>query len=333
MNAVLGRDVSIDNRFAWMTKAEVVETIAAHGCGDMIRDTRSCTRVHDMTRLHTHCGHCSQCLDRRFAVLAAGRGDADPAEAYKVDLFEDARPAGPDRELALAYVRSAATVERMSDVAFFALYGETSRIVGYFSERADTVAGRIFDLHQRHAAAVGRVFTRAIRDCAVALRHGDLPADSLIPLVVGRHGGSTYDAGRERPREPASPPQVSIRLAIDEETGRVVFDGWGELKGVNAELIAALAKPFRGAARDELAPEHCPFVKTPDLMRGIGCGSEETFRRRVLRCRRVITELASDTSVAPASIDAVIESNQRHGYRLNPDNVQLIAISETTTSD
>jgi hypothetical protein len=333
MNAVLGRDVAIDNQFAWLTKTEVVETIAAHGCADMIRDTRSCTRVHAMTRLHTHCGHCSQCLDRRFAVLAAGQGDADPAEAYKVDLFEGGRPAGPDRELALAYVRSAATIERMSDVAFFGQYGETSRIVGYFPERPDTVAGRIFDLHQRHAVAVGHVFNQAIGDHAEALRHGDLPEDSLIALVVGRHSGSTYDAGRDRPREPASSRQGWIRLAIDEKTGQVVIDGMGELTGVSAGLIAALAAPFRDAVRDELAPEHYPFVVTRDLMQRVGCDSNETFRRRVLRCRNAITRLAANAGAVPPSIDAVIESSQWYGYRLNPDNVRLVALAETATSD
>jgi hypothetical protein len=36
--------------------------------------------------LHTHCGCCSQCLDRRFAVLAAHAADHDPVEMYKVEL-------------------------------------------------------------------------------------------------------------------------------------------------------------------------------------------------------------------------------------------------------
>lgn len=328
MSAVLGCDVSIDNGFAWLTKTEVVKTIAAHGCGDMIRDARSCTRVHDMTRLHTHCGHCSQCLDRRFAVLAAGQGDADPAEAYKVDLFEGARPAGPDRELALAYVRSAATIERMSDVAFFGQYGEASRIVGYFPERADTVASRIFNLHQRHAAAVGRVFNQAIGDHAEALRHGDLPEDSLIPLVVGRHAGSTYDTGHDRRHEPVFPRQEWFRLAIDEEAGRVVFNGWGELTGVSAALIVALAKPFRETVREKLAGAQYPFIGTRDLMRRVGCSSGPTFRRRILRCRNIIGRLASNAGCVPPSVDAVIESNQWHGYRLNPDRVKIVPLSE-----
>ena len=102
-SAVLGSDFGVDNSFTWMTKTEVIERIAANGCSDLIRDTRSCTRVHDMTRLHPHCGQCSQCIDRRFAVLAASQEHEDPAEAYKVDLFTDKRPAGPDREMALGY--------------------------------------------------------------------------------------------------------------------------------------------------------------------------------------------------------------------------------------
>ena len=328
MNAVLGCDVSIDNQFAWMTKTEVVKTIAAHGCADMIRDTRSCTRVRDMTRLHTHCGHCSQCLDRRFAVLAAKQGDTDPAEAYKVDLFEGARPAGPDRELALAYVRSAAKIERMSDVAFFEEYGETSRIVGYFPERADTVAGRIFDLHQRHATTVGRVFDQAIREHAEALRHGDLPEDSLIPLVVDRHAGSTYDVGSDRLREPVSAGQGWIWLSIDEERERIVFHGWGEVKGVRADLITALAVPFRQAIREERPPERYPYMKTQELCRETACREDETLRRRVLRCREQIKKLAEAAGDPPPSIDAVIENNQWHGYRLNPDRVRVVALTE-----
>jgi hypothetical protein len=47
---------SVANPFVWRTKAEIVEGISAHGCGDLIRDTRSCTRVRDMTRQHPHCG-------------------------------------------------------------------------------------------------------------------------------------------------------------------------------------------------------------------------------------------------------------------------------------
>ena len=82
---------SVTNPFVWRTKAEIVEQISARWVRDIIRDTRSCTRVRDMTRQHPHCGLCSQCIDRRFAVLAAGAADQDPAEAYRIDLLTGER--------------------------------------------------------------------------------------------------------------------------------------------------------------------------------------------------------------------------------------------------
>jgi 7-cyano-7-deazaguanine synthase in queuosine biosynthesis len=110
LSAVFGQFFDISNPYAWMTKAEIIGRITQNRCSDLIRHTRSCTRVHAMTNLHT-CGSCSQCIDRRFAVLSAGQEGEDPTEAYKIDLLQGEREAGPDREMALAFVRFALKVE------------------------------------------------------------------------------------------------------------------------------------------------------------------------------------------------------------------------------
>jgi hypothetical protein len=189
----------------------------------IIRDTRSCTRVYAMTNLHTHCGSCSQCIDRRFAVIAAGQEDEDPMDAYKIDLLLGEREAGPDREMALAYVRFASRLNQMTEVAFFAHYAESSRIFSFFDETATTVAGRVIGLYRRHATAVCGVFDEAIRVNASNMREGKLPFDCLLSLVVS--GGRellTYapsSAAAETPS--ASDPE--IRISIDETAKRVIF--------------------------------------------------------------------------------------------------------------
>ena len=326
--AVLDHSLAIENPFAWLTKAEVVERISATKCCDLIRYTRSCTRVHAMTTLHPHCGQCSQCIDRRFALLVAGQSHADPSEAYALDLFTGERPAGPDREMALAYVRSASDIHQMADVAFFARYGETSRIVGFFPETTDTVAGHIFDLHRRHAAGVCRIFDQAIAENRSALREGCLPAHCLLSLVIGRHDlTSAYPAASGEPEE-VTTDRPAIRISIDEEYTRVVFDRWGEITGVGAKLLIALASPFRAAMRDELPPERYPFTSAPILGRQIRCLNEETLRRRVFRCRNSIARLAANAGDRPPSIEEVIESSQWHGYRLNPDRVRIVTRSD-----
>jgi hypothetical protein len=326
--AVLREPFALDNPFAWMTKAEVIGRISANGCGDLIRHTRSCTRVRDMTTLHSHCGQCSQCLDRRFAILAAGQEHEDPEEAYKVELFLGERQAGPDREIALAFVRSASKIDQMADVAFFAHYGETSRIVGFFPEPTDAVASRIFDLHRRHASAVCRVFDEAISSHAAALREGSLSSACLLSLVVSQPGGARAYGERTEAWEQAETIDAVIRIAIDEKLKRVIFYRWGEVRGQNAALIIALAERFRQATRKERAPENYPFTETAKLVGQINCADQETLRKQVLRCRNKLRQLATNAGDSPPSLDAVIENSQWHGYRLNPSRVRIVALSE-----
>jgi hypothetical protein len=278
-----------------------------------------------MTKMYPHCGKCSQCIDRRFAVLAASQEGEDPGEAYSVDLLLGKREAGPDREMALSFVRSASIVNQMQDVEFFGRYGETSRVVGYFQEPATTVAGRIVGLYRRHAKAVCDVFDDTIKASASKIREGTLAADCLLSLVVGQGGE------RSAYRAPGSPPAQrimaaqEIRMSIVEDGKRVVFQRWGELQGANADLIIALAELFRSAARKELSPERYPFFETSKLKRRLNCGSDEVLRRRVLRCRNKIKKLAKDVGEVEPSIDAIIENSRWHGYRLNPDRVRLMA--------
>ena len=328
LSALLAREFDVSNPFAWRTKAEVIARIAENGCTELIRYSRSCTRVHAMTILHPHCGQCSQCIDRRFAVLAAGLGRDDPEEAYKVDLFTGARGAGPDREMALSYVRAATDMSGMADAAFIARYGEISRIVGFFPESADTVAGRILDLHRRHALTVCRVFDEAISAQRHALREGSLPDDCLLVLVIGRHGDGGSRSPPKAPSVGVGEDKPPIRIALDGVRKRVVFDRWGEVTRQCAELLLILAEPFREASRDERAPEHYPFIGTGDLIKRTHCDSDDVFRRRVLRCRDRISKLAKCAGDTPPARDDVIENVAWHGYRLNPDRVRLTALSD-----
>ena len=54
-------------------------------------------------------------------------------------------------------------------------------------------------------------------------------------------------------------------MSIDEVGKRVVFERWGEIKGVGAELLIALAAPFREARQSELAPEQYPYLTKQKL--------------------------------------------------------------------
>jgi hypothetical protein len=328
LSAVVGAPFDVDNPFAWLTKTQIVERIAENGAADLIRHSRSCTRVRGRTIQYPHCGQCSQCIDRRFAVLAAGQADADPAESYEVDLFAGARPEGPDREMALAYVRSSTMINRMDELAFFTRYGEISRIVGQFDEPADVVAGRILKLYRSHASAVCDVFDAAVGSHASQLREGSLPADCLLKLVVAERSESPTYAVAEGPQDPHPAPATEIRMAVDKAHTRVHVVGWGMLKGKDAELIIKLSEPFIRSRDVQLLPQNFAFTLGSDLEEPLGYDNNEAFRRCVDRCRRRLAKLASAAGAAPLTSDTVIESIPRRGYRLNPDHVRLVALSE-----
>jgi hypothetical protein len=118
------------------------------------------------------------------------------------------------------------------------------------------------------------------------------------------------------------------RMSIDKAGKRVLIEWLGEFKGRNASLLIALAEAFLEALVLHKAPENYPFIPTPELSKRINCRSVESFRRIVYRCRELIRDRAGAAGDNDPSIDAIIETKPGRGYRLNPNLVRLVALSE-----
>ncbi|MBN2291558.1 MAG: 7-cyano-7-deazaguanine synthase [Pirellulales bacterium] len=174
---------TVENPFLWNTKTEVVKGIADAGCAEMIKFATSCTHTWEMTRLRTHCGTCSQCIDRRFAVLAAGVEDHDPAEAYGVDLLTGERAEGEPRTMLAAYVETANDVADMSALDFYGQFGEASRVLRHLNGSPDSAALQLFELHRQHAKNVVEVVEHAISRHRREIRKRLLPDSCLLRLV------------------------------------------------------------------------------------------------------------------------------------------------------
>ena len=195
-----GRTIAVDNGFLFTTKAEVVRGLQEDRGAALIATTVSCTRR--ASRPHTHCGLCAQCIDRRFATLAAGAFGDDPSSLYAVDLLTGDRPNGEPRVVVEAYVRAATEIARASDHELFAQHGELARVLAHVPGTADEAATQLVDLHRRHAAEVEEVMDAGIRANASALRRGTLPRGAL--LVLALPPTTPLD---ERPTTPERPPR------------------------------------------------------------------------------------------------------------------------------
>jgi len=190
----------VENPFIWKTKGEIVDLIVRAGYGDLIKYTSSCTHTWEMTKLWTHCGRCSQCIDRRFAVLGTGNADKEPAEMYRVDLLRGEREPGTEVTMVESYARTWRDVQDMSELEFFTKYGEVSRIVRNIEGSPDENANNIYQLYKRHSQNVSRVIVDALRDCAPAIHAGTLPQSCLVILALPQE----YRSGQTAPRTPSA---------------------------------------------------------------------------------------------------------------------------------
>lgn len=184
LTALRGRRFVIENPFQTRTKTDVVGVLRDAGCAHLLALSTSCGRTWTRTREHPHCGVCSQCVDRRFAVLAAGLIDHDPADGYAVDLLTDARPAGEPRVMLTGYVDLADRISRMGVGEFFQQFGEAVRALRHLNPSLVAAGHLVYDLYRRHAAQVGGAITAAIASHADQLRRRDLPSTCLLRLVV-----------------------------------------------------------------------------------------------------------------------------------------------------
>lgn len=184
ISLVAGEPFTIENPFIWKTKADVVEVITKAGCADLIAHSMTCTHTWEMTNEHTHCGGCSQCIDRRFAVVAAKADQYDPAAHYKIDVFTQSRDKGDDKIMAAAYLERANQVKSLTDVSqFLASYAEVNRVFRYLDGSTAQSAQRVFDLYKRHAAEVTGALDELLLRNRAAIRERSLPGDCLLRTV------------------------------------------------------------------------------------------------------------------------------------------------------
>lgn len=84
---ISGKDsFTVQNPFWNKTKAEIVDDIVKAECGHLIKFTMSCAHTWMQDNITTHCGVCSQCIDRRVAIIAVDP-KLDNQDDYSIDFF------------------------------------------------------------------------------------------------------------------------------------------------------------------------------------------------------------------------------------------------------
>jgi hypothetical protein len=293
----------VENPFLWKTKTEVVRLIGDADCGKLLKFATSCTHTWEITKQHTHCGTCSQCIDRRFAVLAGGKEANDPGEAYKVDLLVGERKRTPGKKgdpqtMIAAYLETANEIEKMNALQFFSRFGEASRVLRHIPGNAETAAIQIFDLHRRHAKQVTCVIDQAFAKYGSDIRRRTLPPSCLLRLV--------YDSGPSSTPAPSKGSHPSLGDNVFRKKGQVwiVRFGGGEdfillpSKGA-AYLHLLLSQPGTQRSAIDLA---CAVAKNP-AQYALSHAGEKSDREALTAYYTKLVELREDLKEAKDNND------------------------------
>lgn len=335
-----GEAITIENRFAWATKADIVARIADHDAADLIRDTVSCTNVRDQSVLHTHCGSCSQCLDRRFAILAVGLDASDPEEMYQTDVLSGPRPTNESRTLALDWTLHACRVAQLSLQDFFGRFAsETVRIIEGYPDRPEIdIAREVHALQRRHGENVRQVLVAQVIVAAPDLLDRNLPATSLLRMVLAQQGHvlalpillPTRPPSTEAMPEPDNKALdiFPLQVAFDMRGGiaSVQVKGLGEVRGVPAVIAHFLRVTHDEDRASGLSRERFRFVRSGNIARGC-VGSKGAVWKNVNRCHQKLAEFYRVVENKEPPRALLIDTKRQHGYRLDP-TMMVIDISQ-----
>lgn len=187
VESIFSKQFIITNPFIFKTKAEVAKILIGTGFENLIQASVSCASTRWSTKLYPHCGTCSQCIERRFALVSSNLEQYDK-DTYERDIFKDALKEGDETTLSENYVRTAIEIEKMNDIAFFSKYPELMDAIPYLEGFSDDEIGKkIYELFQRHSKEALSVIKQKFYEYYDDYIRGELPSTCLISMVAQLH--------------------------------------------------------------------------------------------------------------------------------------------------
>ncbi|SMC67938.1 PD-(D/E)XK nuclease domain-containing protein [Pedobacter africanus] len=162
--------------FLYNTKTDIFNKIKAAGKVNYINSTISCTKTFlsfENNSQATHCGGCSQCVDRRLAAFASDLQDFDAI--YDIDIAKDPITSPESRTHLNDYIRAIVKYNNFTEMNFqYEMLAALTDIIPYLEgQRPSEKAMRIYDLLKTHTSQVLN-----------AIRNIQLLQDPLKPKIA-----------------------------------------------------------------------------------------------------------------------------------------------------
>ena len=181
------RPIKIEVPFLWKTKTDVMQVLKNSSHTSLITSSVSCSKTYQNLGQATHCGGCSQCIDRRIAAYGAKADDIDETGIYATDIITGEITDIEMKTTAVDYVRQAKEFGTCNVDHFSSeLTSELSDLIDYLpgSKGEFEKIERVWNLCRRHGNQVAYAMKR-MREVHENL-YTPIQDNSLLSLISGR---------------------------------------------------------------------------------------------------------------------------------------------------
>jgi 7-cyano-7-deazaguanine synthase in queuosine biosynthesis len=201
LDGLFPHPVVVSNPLAAKTRVEALRSLTATKCEALLPLTLSCSRWSRLPQATPHCGGCSQCVDRRFATIAAGLEAYDPASAYKLDLFRQAPEDWEAEATIRSYVTFAQQVRPLDNDEMVQAFPQLRDAVVREDRDPERALLSAIDVVKRHVATVLDAYKAMVIRHADEIAAGTLPPGCLLQLAPA----GMVPAPAEAPMPPTIP--------------------------------------------------------------------------------------------------------------------------------
>ena len=179
--------IKIVTPFLEKTKTDIFRVLADAGQQNLISSTVSCSQTFQHQSLKTHCGGCSQCIDRRFAAYGSELDDVDESGIYTLDFIKHNIETDEVITTLLDYFRQAKNFAKWNFAKF------SRKMSNQLFDLANYVPGsneeervsKIWHLCQKHGRQV-EAASRRIREIYDNNLYRQLPENSFLQMIAER---------------------------------------------------------------------------------------------------------------------------------------------------
>ena len=201
--------IKIETPFLWKTKTDIFPILDEVGGKDLITSTVSCSQTFQHLDQQTHCGGCSQCIDRRFAAYSSELDDVDEGGIYALDFITDNIEKNEVKTTLIDYFRQAKNFAEWNLQNFSSkMFNELVNLIDYVPGlNEEEKVSEIWHLCQKHGKQV-EAASRRMRDTHDDNLYRQLPEKSFLQMIAERR--HLKDSIQEEQQRSQTPNEIEV---------------------------------------------------------------------------------------------------------------------------